>query len=970
MRAKQRETAKPLETTVDDTVFGRLSKPIQKAILSKGFTTPTEPQAKAIPKILDGKNILLVAPTGTGKTEAAFLPILDMLYRLKEKPIGIKVLYVTPLRALNRDLLDRLEWWCKRLDVRLAVRHGDTETRERGRQALVPPDILITTPETLQAIIPGRVMQGHLKSVRWVVVDEVHELAGEKRGSQFTVALERLREITDHKFQTVGLSATIGTPRKVAEFLVGETGGPIDVLSVPVARYMNLEIVYPKAGKEDYELASKLYTYPDVAARLHVMSDLIYDASSVLIFTNTRTEAEALMNRFRIWNADFPIAVHHGSLSRATRIATEKALKEGKIEGIICTSSLELGIDIGHLDLVIQYNSPRDATRLIQRVGRSGHRIEAFPRGVIITQDSEDTLEAAVIARRALHEKLEPVEIPDSPLDTLTQQIAGLLLWKNRWRFQEALDIVRRAYPYRNLSVEDLKLVLRYMFERYPKLIWASFEEEIFSKPRDLTGLYEYYFGNLSMIPDERHYLVINDVDKTPIGVLDEAFVAEHGEVGTKFVEGGLVWKIRQVYRDKVYVEPEKNPLGAIPTWIGDEIPVPFEVASEVGAILGETEERMKKGEDLDMITADLAERYPAGKEVFHRALQEAAEQVKLGLPVPTDKRLTLERWGEFIILQSPAGHRINRAFARAIGHLLALEIGASVGVQQDPYRVVLKIKRVPLEQVELLLKRLSEKNLKSLVIDAAVKTGLFKRRFLHVAKKFGAVEKDADLTSANVESLIEGLRGTAIFKEAVKTVLREDLDVEGLSTLAKRIASGELEIAVLGDVEEPSPISRIGLEEISRKSDIVPPARMRQILLKSTRARLLNEVFTVVCTDCWDYVESRKVVEMQEISCPECGSQKIGFTTDSEEDVRRLSESMRVGGEPPKRFRRMAGRITGSAELYQERGFPAVVVLAGRGIRPSDASEILKHDKIITEEMIERILEGEKRALKRRYSG
>ncbi len=953
---------------MEEDIFSRFSKPIRKAIISKGFSSPTEPQVKAIPKILEGKNILLVAPTGTGKTEAAVLPILDMLYRLKEKTRGIKVLYVTPLRALNRDMLDRLEWWCKKLDFRLAVRHGDTEVRERSKQALVPPDILITTPETLQAILPGRIMRGHLRSVRWVVVDEVHELAGVKRGSQFSLALERLRYLTETDFQVIGLSATIGTPKKVADFLVGG-GMSAEILTVPVARYMKLDIVYPKATEADYELASKLYTFPDVAARLREMSDQIMDCRSVLLFTNTRTEAEILANRFRMWNADFPLGVHHGSLSKSSRITTERALKEGRIEGIICTSSLELGIDIGHLDKVIQYNSPRQITRLIQRVGRSGHRIGKVPKGVVVTQDSEDTLEAAVIARRSLQEKLEPVEIPDSPLDALTHQLAGLMLHKNRWRFQEALNILRKAYPYRNLSEEDLKLTLKYMHERYPRLAWVYFEDEVFMKPRDASSFYDYYFGNLSMIPDEKQFLVLKEEDNSAVGVLDEAFVAEHGEIGTKFVEGGVVWKIKQVYKNRIYVEPEENPLGAIPTWVGDEIPVPFEVASEVGSIIGEVEERLKEGDDLEKISEDLANRYPARKKAFLRALKEVEEQFERGEPVPTDRRITMERWKEYIVIQCSMGHLVNRTLARVLGYLLTIEIGASVAVHQDPYRVVLKVKRVPLDRVKELLQGLVDIDLKSLIVDAMVKTGLFKRRFLHVAKKFGAVEKDADLSSTDLDSLIDSLRDTAIFKESVKTVLREDADTEGITTLAKRISSGEVEITLLGELEEPTPIARIGLEEISRKSDIIPPERMWRILLRSARARLLSEVRTAVCIDCWDYVESRKVADMQELVCPECGGGNIGFTEDMEESVRRLGERMRVDRQKaPKRYRRMHRRIMGSAELYQKYGFPAVFVLSGRGIWVSDADGILKREKVISEKLIDMVLEGEKKSMKRRY--
>ncbi|MEM3019347.1 MAG: DEAD/DEAH box helicase, partial [Candidatus Bathyarchaeia archaeon] len=374
-------------------VFSLLSRPVRMIVQKRGFESATGPQAAAIPLISEGKNVLLIAPTGTGKTEAAFLPILDLLLKAQEKLPGIKVLYITPLRALNRDMLERLEWWCKQLDVRIAVRHGDTETRERGFQARSPPDLLITTPETLQAILPGRVMRRHLRSVRWVIVDECHELAEDKRGSQLTLALERLRWITGQDFQVVGLSATIGTPERVAKFLVGVRGS-VEIVRVPVARNMEFKVLYPEPAPEDYELAAKLYTHPEVAARLRIMRDLIEKHSSVLLFTNTRPIAEVLASRFKIWDVNFPVSIHHGSLAKPARVSAERGLKNGELRGLVCTSSLELGIDVGSIDLCIQYMSPRQVTRLLQRVGRSGHRIGRTAKGIIITMDSDDTLEA------------------------------------------------------------------------------------------------------------------------------------------------------------------------------------------------------------------------------------------------------------------------------------------------------------------------------------------------------------------------------------------------------------------------------------------------------------------------------------------------------------------------------------------------------------------------------------------------
>jgi ATP-dependent Lhr-like helicase len=512
-------------------VFEELAKPIREAIADRGFASPTNPQLKAIPEILAGKNVLLISPTASGKTEAAVLPILSMYIADRGQERGIKILYITPLRALNRDMMDRFEWWGKRLDLRIAVRHGDTDVKERTFQAKNPPDMLIITPETLQAILTGRVMKRHLQAVRYVIVDEVHELAEDKRGSQLALALERLRWVAMHDFQVIGLSATIGTPEKVAHFLVG-SGREVTIVHVPVGREIRLEVTCPKATSRDTELASQLYTHTDVAARLRIMRELIESHRSVILFTNTRAVAEILASRMKIWDVDFPVSIHHGSLAKPSRISAERGLKDGQLRGLVATSSLELGIDVGAVDFVIQYMSPRQVTRLIQRVGRSGHRIGRIADGIIVTLDSDDTLEAMVIARRAIDENLEPVSMPHKPLDVLAHQLVGLLIQKGRWYVNELMEILTKAYPYADLTEADIIGVINYMHTRFPRLAWYSAQDKVILRPRRLKSLFTYYFGKLSMIPDEKQYLIIDQAKDEAVGVLDEAFVAEYGEPG------------------------------------------------------------------------------------------------------------------------------------------------------------------------------------------------------------------------------------------------------------------------------------------------------------------------------------------------------------------------------------------------------------------------------------------------------
>ncbi len=764
--------------TQESNAFDTLAKPVREALRERGFVSPTDPQLKAIPEIMAGKNVLLISPTASGKTEAAVLPVLSMYMANRGDDRGIKILYITPLRALNRDMLERFEWWAARLDLKIAVRHGDTEVKERATQAKNPPDMLILTPETLQAILTGRIMKQHLRSVKYVIIDEVHELAEDKRGSQLAIALERLRWAAMHDFQMIGLSATIGTPDKVAKFLVG-TGREVTIVHVPVGRQIRIEVTCPQPQEQDFDLSTQLYTHPDVAARLRLMRNLIENHRSVLLFTNTRAVAEIITSRMKVWDVDFPISIHHGSLARPSRISAERGLKDGLLKGLVATSSLELGIDVGTVDFVIQYMSPRQVSRLIQRIGRSGHRIGRLADGIIIAMDSDDTLESMVIARRALEETLEPVVIPEKPLDVLAHQLVGLLIQKGRWYINEILEIVTKAYPYRNLTEQDIVSVLTYMHSRFPRLAWYSEEDTLALRPRNLKALYSYYFGKLSMIPDEKQYLIIDQSNDEAVGVLDEAFVAEYGEPGRKFIVRGTPWRMVSVRADKIYVKPIRDPTGSIPSWVGEEIPVPFEVAQEVGAIRRKVETALRSGITEEALLIELAHLYPASPQTIQRSLSETFDQVRQGLLLPTDKRIVLEDWEDYVIVNSHLGLLVNRTLARLIGHILSEEIGSTIGVQQDAYRIVIQTTSAAnANKVSQVLQQLSGMELENVIREASKKSGMFKRRLVQVAKRFGAITRYADFHSVKLRQVMKSLEGTVIMEEAFKETLEKDLDL------------------------------------------------------------------------------------------------------------------------------------------------------------------------------------------------
>lgn len=953
-----------------DNAFGLLVKPVRRLIAQRGFSKPTEPQEKTIPLILQGKNVLLISPTATGKTEAAFLPVLSKILQGQQGLPGIKVLYITPLRALNRDMLERLEWWCNNLDVRLAVRHGDTETKERVRQSKSPPDVLITTPETLQAILSGWIMRQHLQKVQWVIVDEVHEMADSKRGSQLALALERLRLMAGRDFQLIGLSATIGSPKKVGQFLVGR-GRSVEIVRVPVARLIRLKVLFPTPDEEDVRLSSQLYTHPEVAARLRIIRDYIERHKSVLLFTNTRAVSEVLASRFKVWDIDFPVSIHHGSLARPSRIAAERGLKNGELRGLVCTSSLELGIDVGRIDLVIQYMSPRQATRLIQRVGRSGHRIGKIADGIIVALDSDDTLEALAIAKKALKEDLEQVEIPPKPYDVLAHQIAGLLMKNRRLSFDEILDLFVNAFPYEDLKMDDVEKILKYMHQRFPRFAWVSFEDKVVLKPRQTKALFEYYFENLSMIPVEKQFLVVDESSDSAVGVLDEAFMAEFGKVGTKFIIRGSPWVIRHVSEERVHVRPIDDPTGAIPSWIGEEIPVPFEVSQDVGVIRGFVEDEMRKGVVPEVIAEKLSEQYPSDKDSILRALAETVEHVKAGFPVPRDNRIIVEDWGEFVLVHVNFGSLTNRALAQLIGQLLSEKMGYTAVVQHDPYRIFVQtMGSVNAGQIVQLfgeMQKMGEQAVRSSLRVATVKTGLFKRRMIHVARRFGALKKWADFASVSLQTLVKSFEGTPIYEEALKEVFTKDLDVDRLVHVLAKMNAGEIEVQKVESDGSATPIARVGIERISMKTDLIPPERMRAVLVESARARLLNEARSFVCTNCWDYVEMLRVRDLPDKpKCPRCGSFAIGVLRVEEDKAVPIVD--KKGDRLSKAEEKLRDHAVQSARLVEKYGKAAVVALSARRVRAADVKDILEKERRLGDSFFELVLEAERKAMSKRF--
>ncbi len=786
--------------------FELLDDRIRQFLKDKDIHEPTGPQRNAIPRVLEGKHVLLVAPTGIGKTEAAMLPILHRLVTTEGK--GIRCIYVTPLRALNRDMLRRFEEFGEALGLNVSVRHGDTSQSERQKQSKNAPDILITTPETLQILFTGKNLRAHLSNVRYLIVDEIHELTDDERGAQLAVAMERLTLLAG-EYQRVGLSATVGSVQEVANFLVG-TGREVTVIREKVAKQMALSVQCPQVEETDKDLAGTLQSDPQLMSCMRRCRELIEAHRSTLLFVNTRDTAEALAARYHVWDEDFPVGVHHGSLSKEIRIEMEEAFKSERLKGLICTSSLELGIDVGSVDFTIQYNSPRQVARLIQRMGRAGHRVGERTEGAIVASNPDEIAESLVIVRKALHEELEPFAVRDCPLTVLANQLVAMAMVGNVVK-DDAYDIIKRSYPFRKLERERFDKVL----ELAAQIGLLFLNEKDYRK--SARGR-KYFYDNISMIPDERTYLVRDLATRAVVGTLDESFVVSFAEPYASFITRGRTWRIVEVREEELLVEQVKE-IGSIPSWVGEDIPVPYSVAQEVG--------RLRRVEDYSHYQGDA----PANSSLAEYIRSQRAKAV-----LPSDTVVTLEMGKRLAILNVCFGTKVNETLAKMLSTLLSARLGESVGVTTDPYRIILDLPRDVRPDVILeTLRSLRTGTVEGLLRMVIRNSSHLRWRFVYVAKKFGAVDKEADYRNINFNRLVEAYEDSVMFDEAVDKVLWEDLDLPATAEVVARLESGEIELHVCG----LSPIGEAGLQH---SKELITPQRADHSILMALKRRLEDE--------------------------------------------------------------------------------------------------------------------------------
>jgi ATP-dependent Lhr-like helicase len=914
------------EAVTGPAAFTALGSEVRTALSDQGFDSPTKPQRKAIGPIARGENVVVVAPTGSGKTETAMLPVFDAL--AGDTQFGISALYITPLRALNRDMRERLEWWGQTLDIDIDVRHGDTTDYQRQKQANDPPDVMVTTPETLQAMLTGKKLRLALEDVDHVVVDEIHELAVSKRGAQLSIGMERLRELAG-PFQRIGLSATVHDPDQIGRLLTGDRDWT--VAEVDVGSDLEVDVWCPDVTEADERLAQELVTEPTVASHVRAIDEIVRKQEATLVFVNTRQTAEALGSRLKELGTN--IGVHHGSLAKETRIEVESAFKNGELDGLMCTSSMELGIDVGHVDHVVQYNSPRQVARILQRIGRAGHREGDVSSGTIITSHPDDVLESLVIARRAVDGAVEAADIHHGSLDTVANQVAGLVMDFGDIEAMRAYDIVTRAYPFQDLTTAQFKSVVRELASN--NVVWLEEDADCLEKRR---GTWQYFYRNLSMIPDEATYDVEDVASGSQIGTLDERFVVNFATPGEVFIQRGEMWRITNVDEDEevVTVSPIEDPAGEVPSWTGQEIPVPEVVAQDVGELRGVAGSQLAAGGTVESVGRDLTRRYDVDSETIAAGLETLAEQTDAGHPLSTADTLLVESGGEAIVVNACFGHKTNETLGRLLSALLGQQTGSSIGLETDPYRIELTVPPgVTTGAVVDVLQETDPEHVRGIIELSLKNADALKFKLAQVATSFGALKRWRGSGSSRFgkDRLLQALEDTPVYDEAIREIFHEELAIEGAQSVLERIQSGSLEI------ERVTQHTPVGTGGRGSGTELLTPENADASVIETVKERLQNDRVILFCLHCTDWKRTTRVERVSDQpACPECQSTRIAALNPWDEETVSAVRTTEKDEEQEKQTQ----RAYTAASLVQSHGKQAVIALAARGVGPRNAARII----------------------------
>ncbi len=885
---------------------------IMRMLLARGFTQFTEAQKGFFPHVMKGENALLISPTGSGKTEAAMVPIFQKL--MDEPGDPISVLYVTPLRALNRDMQSRLLDYASHTGITIQLKHSDMTQAERRRVTTHPPSILITTPESLQIMLKGKILRKLLTHVKFVIADELHELSQGERGTQFGLALERLQAIAG-SFQRIGLSATVGNAEELAKFLSPHL--PAQIVDISTMKQKKLTAFIPeKSGKDASEIMGCDEQY--AGSVLRIMSEIETNPGTI-VFVNTRTAAEDMAFRIRLISPEESVEVHHGSLSREAREAAERNFKEGKTKALISTSSLELGIDIGAANMVVQFNSPRQVTKLLQRAGRSGHSLERTSLGKVICNDIVELEEAVAIIQLAYENRPESVSIAENSLSTLANQIISEVNASGKINVIEFYNTVKGSYSYRNLSFEEYASLVEFLGGI--RKIW---HEGDFAGPRRAS--LNYFISNISMIPSEKVYRVIDVVEKKFIGTLDERYVVSEIEPGSNFIMKGSTWRCSRIDGDRILVEPMFTPAIA-PKWSGEDIPVPMEVSMRVG--------RNRRTGD-----------YSHSAEESVGRLREWA-----GSNLSTDRAVVIEAEGIECVIQTLLGTKGNYALAGILSVLVSTITGESVEMDYSPYHIYIRCsRRFTAAAYKDMIFSLRGRDLESIVRSACRRSTFFNLVFLYEARKFGIISPESEIGKMRMEKIIESYFETPVYADSIRKLRKDYMNMDTV-------------VDFLDNLEKLSFITLDRLGEGSRQfirhySERIMPLKPTRTILESVKKRIMNETVSLYCTSCGNFRTS-KVSEIRSIRCPVCGSSLVASLSARE---RERIKPQDMDSDPALRK-----WITKNAHLVREKGVQAIMAMAGHGVGVETASRILNTSYIDEEDFVKAILEAETEYAKNR---
>ncbi|MFL6498274.1 MAG: DEAD/DEAH box helicase [Nitrososphaera sp.] len=897
----------------------------EDVIISKfqkeGFSSLTTIQRKVLPIISRKINCILVAPTGSGKTEAAILPVFTMLARQNRGAGTIRAIYITPLRALNNDVLRRIIQYAQSEGLRVEIRHGDTTALARKKIVENPPDVLITTPESLGIILTNEKMLVALKGLQWAIVDEVHELVSNERGAHLSISLERLQAISSQSITRIGLSATVGNLKQTAQFICGSDRHSA-ILVDPASRGYDIDVQFVNGSLNNVG---------------HFVTDYVRTNSikgTVLLFTNTRDEAEYLGTILKN-QSDIKVDVHHGSLSKEMREETEHTLRSGMAGIVVCTSSLELGLDIGSVDLVIHYGSPRQVSKLMQRIGRSRHNQRSFAKGLIVTNNPDDEIESLAIIRRMKKGSIEEQKIHESALDVIAHHLVGLAMQtRDPVNVDDAYEIVTQAYPFRNISIFDIESCLDLLAGHNV----IKYDRESHTYTRKIKA-YKYYFENVSMIPYVLKFEVVDSISKRRIGTLDQQFVGDYGEKGNVFVLKGSQWRILSVDEARlvVNVEPLHGAAINIPYWVGEMIPVDFKTAEEVGVIRNQA---------------------ASGKIKLSTPIMEST--FKALKVIPDSKNIVVENYisRNMLVMHCTFGSKVNNTIASILSTILSSQIGYIVESRSDAYRIMFTSSaRISQGRIESALSDVYD--LEPILVAALTGTHNINWKVWMVAKRFGMISKEAVYDKKVARMIYDRYSKTPVSAESIRELVHDKYDISQTQQVLDGIKQGKITIHWL-EVNEFSDLAKPIIEHSAKMAGAMPLS-IEKGVIELVKERLEKTKHRLVCIRCgtWERVmETRDVPE--EISCPHCRSRLVSATFWSDDEMSKIIRNRLAGVKLTPEQNHKFERAWKVASLVNNFGKTALVVLSGHGIGADTAARILRN-YVDDENVYRSIYEAEK---------